>query len=749
MPYSLDLRGVNPKRISPLPEAFGGVSPNGSRLSFTNYYMELDGAPVFGVSGEFHFSRCSPAFWEDELIKMKLGGVTIVSTYLFWNHHEEIEGVFRFDGRRDLRRFIALCAKHALLVILRLGPFCHGEARNGGLPDWLYGKPFEVRSLDESFLAQVRRLYSAAARQVHGLLWKDGGPVIACQLDNEYGHSAAPWEMTAGVSDEWTPPGSDGDAYILALKRIALDVGLEVPFYTCTAWGGAAAPSDETLPLWGGYAYQPWLFYHGPGVHPATPEYLYRDNHNNGIPQTYNFAPAYPPEKMPYACCEMGGGMMCSYRYRFVLPYESVDAMANIKMASGCNFVGYYVYHGGTNPRGETAPYLNENQVCKLSYDYQAPLGEYGQARPSYHRLRALHLLGQTLAASLCPMKTVLPQGAEEIDPRDADTLRFAVRTDGVSGFLFVNNFQDHAERHPVQNASISLSLAGEPIEVDGISLAPGENAVYPFGLDLGGVTLRCATAQPITFITVNQNRTWFFLAPHGQSPRYHLSDGRVLTPPGDLSPLPLSDAVEIVTLTRAQAARFYKVRLSGRDCALLTDALPLLSGGVCKLESESPDFSCLSFPALPLSCPNAETVPVQDGVFSGLSASLSAFSFTPKITQAGPSRWVVTLPDALPLCAKDLLLSVDYTGDIGSAFLDGVLIADHFYNGAPWEIGLAEFLPTNHPLTIYITPKKEGAAVQVDSPMAARSERVDRAVAALHGVTARAVYQTELEVLP
>ena len=81
-----------------------------------------------------------------------------------------------------------------MYVIVRIGPFCHGEVRNGGLPDWLYGKPFEVRSLDPGFLDYTRRLYREYAQQFEGLYYKYSGPIIAAQIENEYMHSAAPWE---------------------------------------------------------------------------------------------------------------------------------------------------------------------------------------------------------------------------------------------------------------------------------------------------------------------------------------------------------------------------------------------------------------------------------------------------------------------------------------------------------------------------------------------------------------------------
>ncbi|MBQ8136204.1 MAG: beta-galactosidase, partial [Clostridia bacterium] len=123
MRYALDLKGFRPSAVFPLGEEFSGVDPKGDKLSFNSFYLKKNGAPFYPVSGELHYSRMDERRWEDELIKMRMGGVNTVSTYLFWNHIEEEEGVFDFTGRRDLRRFVALCRKHGLYVILRVGPF--------------------------------------------------------------------------------------------------------------------------------------------------------------------------------------------------------------------------------------------------------------------------------------------------------------------------------------------------------------------------------------------------------------------------------------------------------------------------------------------------------------------------------------------------------------------------------------------------------------------------------------------------
>ena len=294
MNYHVSAKDFKHKEIYDLGEKFRGTDPKGEEIGFTNYYMTLNGKPFFGISGEFHFSRCEAQRWEDELLKMKMCGINVITTYIFWNHHEEEEGTFDFEGRRNLRHFVELCKKHGLYVIVRIGPFDHGEARNGGLPDWLYGKPFEVRKLSEGFLFYVRRLYGKISEQLKGLLYKDGGPVIGAQIDNEYMHSSAPWELTTGISNEWVFGGDEGETYMLTLLDEAKKCGIQTPFYTCTGWGGAVTPS-VMMPLWGGYAYRPWLFYTRRGEHPCTEEYIYQDYHNSQAVVTSDFQPAYEP----------------------------------------------------------------------------------------------------------------------------------------------------------------------------------------------------------------------------------------------------------------------------------------------------------------------------------------------------------------------------------------------------------------------------------------------------------------------
>jgi beta-galactosidase len=165
----IQIDGSRSAGVRPIPNAqLGGKSPAGHAIEANSQYLTLDGKPWLPVMGEFHFSRYPEPYWEEELLKMKAGGVQIVATYLFWIHHEEIEGQFDWSGQRDLRRFIQLCQKHGLYVFLRIGPWSHGEVRNGGFPDWLLTKGVTRRN-DPQYLSYVRRYFGQVGDQVKGL----------------------------------------------------------------------------------------------------------------------------------------------------------------------------------------------------------------------------------------------------------------------------------------------------------------------------------------------------------------------------------------------------------------------------------------------------------------------------------------------------------------------------------------------------------------------------------------------------
>ncbi len=407
----------------------GGKNSEGREIEVNSYFISVDGVPSLPVTGEFHFSRYPVKYWEEAIQKMRAGGISIIATYVFWNIHEEKEGVFNWEGNHNLRKFVQLCKEYGFDVIVRIGPFCHGEIRSGGLPDWLLGKPLVIRSNDPIYLTYVQRLYQQIGMQLEGLFFKDGGPVIGIQLENEYQHSAAPWGLTyPGQPSDWTaserdldvtqagvgiaegdnPYASLGNEHLKILKTLAQDAGLVAPVYTATGWGNAAVIENGSLPVTAAYPYPTWA--------PEQPSdfYLYTD-----LQKDPDYAPVrYNAEDYPYFAAEIGGGIMNTYSRRLNIPERSLDPMINRFLGSGANGIGYYMYHGGSTPRGERNYFSDVAIGCPIiSYDFQAPIGEFGEIRPSFHRLKLLHYFLNSFGNVLAPMQVILPQSQATLDP--------------------------------------------------------------------------------------------------------------------------------------------------------------------------------------------------------------------------------------------------------------------------------------------------------------------------------------------
>ena len=148
----------------------------------------LDGKPIKLISGALHYFRICPLYWQDRLEKLKNMGCNCVETYIPWNFHEPKEGQFEFENEKDVARFVHLAADLGLLVILRPTPYICAEWEFGGLPAWLLkDDAMRVRSIYKPFLEKVDKYYEALFKVIRPLLFTNGGPVIMCQIENEYG----------------------------------------------------------------------------------------------------------------------------------------------------------------------------------------------------------------------------------------------------------------------------------------------------------------------------------------------------------------------------------------------------------------------------------------------------------------------------------------------------------------------------------------------------------------------------------
>ena len=527
------------------------------------------------------------------------------------------------------------------------------------------------------------------------------------------------------------------------------------------------------------------------------------DFHNNQSPQYYNFDPEYAKEDLPFACCEMGGGMTVFYQYRFQLPFESVSAMSAVKVAGGCNFLGYYMYHGGTNPAGKRVPFLNENAVPKFSYDYQAAVGEFGQVRESYKRLKLHHLLYNNFSELVCGTKTYLPEEAEKQMPEETDTLRYAVRVNEAGeGFIFINNYQDHAVLKDQNDVALRLNIQGAERrfpENGGLDIKAGENGIFPIGLTLESVYLDYATTQLVTVIEYVGDIYYFFYGADGTRCEYAL-DAEILEINGgfvkrtetekaadgrrkkleivEISGKEISEIVcagngkkvHLCTLPWEQALNLWQFEYKNQRYLMMTEAVVLADEDQIRLECDTSmeTIHIKVFPSLPF---DEERLVKEepDAMFSAFHLhgreEISCFwedksSSRKEVKLKRPvvgspitSGTVVNARASIRLEEdglaeyKNLLLKVDYEGDIGYAFTDGEMFHDNFSNGGVWDIDIRPYLDKilKKGMYLYISPRKKGVKVHSESEMAARFETAKEQFASIKSIRLAGVYDVSL----
>lgn len=754
--YELDMP-VKEKTIYSGHLKLGGSNPSGERIEVNSYYMSVGGKPVIPVMGEFHYSRYPECQWEEEILKMKAGGVTVIPTYVFWSIHEEKEGVFNWEGNRNLRKFLSLCQKHNMWTVVRIGPFCHGEIRNGGLPDWLFAKPLEIRSNDANYLKYVKRLYEEIGRQLEGLYYKDGGTIIGTQIENEHQHSAAPWGITypgepkdmtsatydanitmigVSVQDKKITTADLGDLHMKTLKKMAEEAGIQTPLYTATGWGNAAVIGEEAIPVTAAYTYPFWV---KPGMSPFC---MFKD-----IQKNPDYAPVrYDTEKYPSFCAEMGVGIQMIYTRRPIVTAKAAEALMVRTLGSGANGIGYYMYHGGSTPKmGPTAFFSDEPMgMPKISYDFQAPLGEFGLEHGSYRALRLLHLFLNDFSSQLAPMETVLPKGYEQMTPDNRETLRYAARVRGKSGFVFMVNFQDHdTARVDQKDLCLRLKFADETLRIpsQGTFILPkDESLILPFNFQMEDALLKYATAQLLLKLDDKGMDHYFFFVPGGIRPKFVFDKTTVAgkhcyTPEAGLKSTFMvktsgGKRFKVTTLTREQALNACKV--DGK--LLITSSMVLPEAGrVRLLNMGDPVFRYVEYPSAKGFKEQMKEVP----------------SVQPKYTfrKVGSRRLAVRFSGKEYPQVNDYFLQLDYTGDVAMAFLKGELVLDHFYYGAPWKISLKRFQQelTDEELSFYIRPLWKNAPFLSDLPGEAVPDFSKGSVARVDSVQVVPQYVTTL----
>ncbi|MFF0258641.1 beta-galactosidase family protein [Streptomyces microflavus] len=313
-------------------------------------HFRLDGKPVRLLSGALHYFRVHEEQWEHRLAMLAAMGLNCVETYVPWNLHEEREGVYRDVGA--LGRFLDAVERAGLWAIVRPGPYICAEWENGGLPVWVTGRfGRRVRTRDAGYRAVVERWFRELLPQVVRRQVDRGGPVILVQAENEYGSY-----------------GSDA-VYLEWLAGLLRRCGVSVPLFT------SDGPEDHMLT--GG----------------SVPGLLATANFGSGAREGFEVLRRHQP-KGPLMCMEFWCGWFDHWGAEPVVRDAGQAAEALREILECGASVNIYMAHGGTNFAGwaganRGGPVQDrEFQPTVTSYDYDAPVDEYGRATEKFHLFR-------------------------------------------------------------------------------------------------------------------------------------------------------------------------------------------------------------------------------------------------------------------------------------------------------------------------------------------------------------------------
>ncbi len=664
----------------------GETNPNGDTIYANNLYYTINGKPFHPVMGEICITRNPRSQWKDRILKMKAQGINIISSYLLWINHEFYEGEFDFTGDNDIGEFIRLCQENGMYFALRFGPWVTSECRNGGLPNWLHEKNIKVRDSNDEYLFYVRRWYQAVYDQVKDYLYKNGGNIIIIQIDNEL------------VNDP---------DHLLKLRNIANEIGFSAPLYTATGWsmvGGALLPKKEMIPMFGGYAEKPWAisinrigFYaHFNFSHVRNSADVGDDQIDpNQIKMNIEY------DKYPYSMAELGMGLCTSKHRRPYITTEDNYAFAITKLGSGCNLVGYYVNCGGINKMIDGNPlnwddtgYQNITNIYPIyNYDFQAAISEHGSCTPTHRRNKIVNYFLNDFGGDLAVMQPKLQETS--IKDNDTKNLRYAMRINGESGYVFVNHHCHMLPLEPVNGIQFKVLDNMPAIPEEPMNVTEDDAFFFPFNQIFGNTEFNYITAQPLC----RTGNTLFFKEIKGVKPVYSVKNKEAITAQVGKDNGFVLDGFRFITLTDKEAECLYKfdgVVYIARDCDLIYDENGVHSVGfalgICDRYEDGTyielhvgkDYELADVEAREVENPDIDTR-YQYEFFKNRDCREGKNGEWHRVERKVKYYEInVTNPNGY--------VYINYSGDSAQLYYDGVMSDDDFYTGHSWIIPASHF---------------------------------------------------------
>lgn len=709
--YQLNAAALQEKPFFSLP--FKATSPQGEIFSVNNWYFERNGKPWFPLMGEFHYWRYPDTYWEEQIIKMKSAGLQIVATYVYWGAHEKPKGVWSWEGSLNLKKFVEICKKHNIYVWLRPGPYINADVRGRGFPDWIDGMRGKRRNTP-AYLAETEKYFAQVGMQTKGLYFSEGGPIIGVQLENEY---------------------ASGDrTHISNLRSMAQKSGIDPVYWSVTANSVFQHEIMEVLPLQGAYCYRGWE-----AGKKLTNDFLFGDDQwimGMDLGGLY-----YPLDSFPRGTCEQGGGMQETFIGRFVVQPSVIEAHAVTQYGRGINMLGYFMFQGGTQYPGTELPQDDGSNMPSglMSYNYQAPLGEFGEVNESYHYLKLHHLFLQDFGGRIVSTLPV-PSPAPVKNATDLSTLRYAGRFNAKGeGFVFVGNTQNYRQMTEKKLAfNIALPSGNLQFPKQQVTMKDSRVAIWPINFSFNDVKVNYATAQVLCKTDTKDAHYLFMYETEGIYPEIGLDEATIrnisatgwnidksekgkyiLTTKTIENPVNIinkkGEKIIINVLSRKEAEHAWKYEYSGQEYLFISNADLMFSDHTIEARQfANPSFSIKVFP-------QADFVkgkwgkPIIDKskLFYQYNIPRKKVTVPVKTSRINDSVWIVQASGKLPQQLSDVFININFKGNLITANLQGKQVADQINIGRNWLVGLKRFFPAiqKEKLQLYATAENRYGA--------------------------------------
>ncbi|MDD5067017.1 MAG: beta-galactosidase [bacterium] len=335
---------------------------NKSTVRFDGHTLIINNKPVILIGGEFHYFRTPHTLWEDRISKMQRSGCNLLSTYIPWNFHEEKEGILNWEGDRDLPRFLELCRKYKMYVIIKPGPYICAEWDFGGFPHWLLEKDVPLRVPDERYLNIVNTWFKEVARVIKPHLITNNGNIVLIQVENEYDHLIE----ESGIVD----CKETAKKYLLTLLRFAREQGIDIPAFTNE---GSCILGTEIINTHTYYPNIPWIWMW---------EF-------NDFDRKIEEGRKVQADK-PLMILELEAGWFAQYgKPLYEVETGLTEAITKTILTYGASVINYYMFGGGTSfPYWPAKGDFGGTGIC-TTFDFGiSPIREWGEIHDKFHYIK-------------------------------------------------------------------------------------------------------------------------------------------------------------------------------------------------------------------------------------------------------------------------------------------------------------------------------------------------------------------------